>query len=256
LSDAGVPLTAWLLVPREEGYFCTLDNAAQVERRYFRFLEWSHAHRLRFTAVGLDIEPDLRELERWTLHPWRVLYDAAKKARPDRLQAAIAQYRALVERMRADGFRVESYQFPAVVDERALGSTLLQRWIGLMDIPVDREVLILYSSLLLPRGPGMLCSYGPQASAIALGSTGGGLDPLPKLDWGSLQRDLLLARQWTSQLYLFSLEGCVEQGFLERLVGFDWSQAVPFPAREAQRAGRVRRVVRGALQTFAWLEKP
>ena len=61
--------------------------------------------------------------EPWGLVPLLVprLLDRARSARSK------AAYRALVERIRADGWRVENYQFPMIADERRAGSTLLQR---------------------------------------------------------------------------------------------------------------------------------
>jgi hypothetical protein len=55
--------------------------------------------------------------------------------------------------------------------------------------------------LLVPAalGPGLIWAYGPQAQAIAVGTTGGGPDipgspQMPVLSWEELTRDLRLAR--------------------------------------------------------------
>ncbi len=86
---------------------------------------------------------------------------------------------------------MDTYQLPFIVDERRAGSTLLQRLVGVVDVPADREVLMLYSSFLRPHGAGALCSYGAQARSIALGSTGGGVElpgliEVPPLSWDEL----------------------------------------------------------------------
>jgi hypothetical protein len=93
--------------------------------------------------------------------------------RPQRARAA---YSALIERIHADGYSVENYQFPLIADERRAGSTLLQRLMGLVDVRTDREVWMQYNSLMPTLGPGMLWSYGPEAQALAVGTTGGGPD--------------------------------------------------------------------------------
>ena len=49
---------------------------------------------------------------------------------------------------------------------------MLQRLAGLVEVTTDREIWMLYSSFLRSVGPGMIWSYGPQAGAIAVGSTG------------------------------------------------------------------------------------
>jgi hypothetical protein len=159
--------------------------------------------------------------------------------------------------MRAESWRVESYQFPSIADDRQAGSRLLQRAFGMMDLAVDREVWMLYSSILPPRGPGWLCSYGPQAQAIAVGSTGGGIDSLPKLGWDELRRDLLLARRWVENVYVFSLEGCVEQRLLPRIASIDWTQAdaIPIPITEHRRIDRLRWALRIALRASAHVER-
>jgi len=48
------------------------------------------------------------------------------------------------------------------------------------------------------------------------------------MPWEELSRDLLLASGVTRDIFVFSLEGCVRQGFLERLLDFDWRAARPF----------------------------
>jgi hypothetical protein len=206
--------------------------------------------------VGLDIEPDVRLYQQIVDNPWGLvavlLPRLLDRVRPRR--AAVA-YAGLVARIRTDGWPVENYQFPLIADERQAGSDLLQRLAGLVDVSTDNEVWMLYSSFLRSLGPGMIWSYGPQAQAIAVGSTGGAPDipghpQVPALSWEELQRDLLLARRWSDDLYIHSLEGCVEQGFLERLRSLDWGQSEPPPATVPTAAG-LRRLLRGILWTSA-----
>ena len=100
---------------------------------------------------------------------------------------------------------------------RLTGGSLLRRVFGLVDLPVDRDVFMLYSSFLGKLGSALLWSYGPEAKAIGVGSTGGGVEVganMPVLTWDALVRDLQLARQLGKDIFIFSLEGCVRQGFL------------------------------------------
>ena len=207
-------------------------------------------------GVGLDIEPDVRLYQQIADNPWglvpMVLPRLGDRARPRR--AAVA-YAGLVARIQAEGWQVETYQFPLIADERRAGSDLLQRLAGLVHVPADREVWMLYSSFLRAVGPGMIWSYGPQAQAIAVGSTGGGPDipaqpQVPALSWEELQRDLLLARRWSDDLYIHSLEGCVEQRFLGRLGSLDWTASQGPPA-SATTADRFRGLLRGTLWASA-----
>ncbi len=252
LTAAGVPVTAWLLAPYEEGYFFNLGNPSQAAAFYRRFQAWTARHSLQWAGVGLDCEPDVRELREVVRQPLPVLRAWLTHAVDSgRLRRGLALYRDLLAQMRADGYRVESYQFGVIVDERRAGSTLLQRTLGLLDLPVDREVLMLYSSFL--RGPGTLWSYGVEAGAIGVGSTGGGLDAalMPILGWDELARDLRLAHCWTDDIYIYSLEGCVQQDLLARLPDFDWNAPVAAPYAQAGQINALRAGLRGALWASA-----
>jgi hypothetical protein len=152
--------------------------------------------------------------------------------------------------MRADGYRVESYQFPFIADERKVHSTLLQRLVGILDLQVDREVFMLYSSFNRPHGPAILCSFAPDAGMIAVGSTGGGVVDAPgpaPLSWQEFARDLRLAYRWSNDIFVFSLEGCVEQGFLEPLLEFDWEASLLMPTAQIEQVNRLRSAFRGLL---------
>jgi hypothetical protein len=143
---------------------------------YRQFVAWTNRHGLVWDGVGLDIEPDARIFLQIMENPWELapmlagrLFD---RARPARSKAA---YQALVNRIRADGWQVENYQFPPIADERRAGSTVLQR-LALVDVATDHEVWMLYSSFLRALGPGLIWAYGPEAAAVAVGTTGGGPD--------------------------------------------------------------------------------
>lgn len=256
LNAAGIPVVGIPLVPLEDGYYFTADNAARASARYEEWTAWTAQHGLTWDSVGLDIEPDARVYQQIMDNPWGLpallLPRLSDRDRPRRARVA---YEALVARIRAGGYRVENYQFPLLADERRAGSTLLQRLLGLVDVRTDREVWMLYTSVLPGIGPGLLWSYGPEAQAIGVGSTGGGPDipghpQVPALDWEELARDLRLARRWSDEVLIHSLEGCVQQGVLERLRAFDWGQA-PQPPRTAWVAASLRAVLRGLLWSSA-----
>ncbi|MCD6290198.1 MAG: hypothetical protein J7M34_06810, partial [Anaerolineae bacterium] len=166
------------------------------------------------------------------------------------------EYSVLVAQIRADGYHVDSYILPTVLDERDAGSNLLQRLYGIIDIPADREVAMLYTSLVRPHGPGFLWSYARDAQSIGIGSTGGGVQiegitMPPPLNWDEFARDLRLARRWSSDIHIFSLEGCVGQDFLSRLLGFDWERPTIPPLDMAVQTERFRRATRAGLWASA-----
>ena len=255
LNAAGVAVVGIPLLPLAEGYYFTSDNAEGAAARFGEWLAWTRRHLLVWDGVGLDIEPDARFYLQIMDRPWglapMLLPRLLDRSRPARAQAA---YRDVVERIHAEGWLVENYQFPLIADERWAGSTLLQR-LALVDVATDREVWMLYSSFMRSLGPGLIWAYGPEATAIAVGTTGGGPDipgspQMPALTWDELARDLRLARRFSDQILIHSLEGCVWQGFLTRLRSFDWSNVAERPAG-APAASAVRRALRCVLWTSA-----
>jgi len=282
LNQAGIPLVAWLLLPKDEGYWFGLDNAPQAAGCYAAFKAWSAEQGLRWSGIGVDIETDYGQMQAlmtgrrrevlshllgigvdietdygqmqalMTGHRREVLsHMLGWLLDNERLRRAQLAYGALLAQMRADGYTVESYQFPFIVDERAAGSTLVQRIFGIVDVPADREVLMLYSSFLGSAGPAFLWSYAADAGGAGVGSTGGGVESaLPVLDWDGLARDLRLAYRRAPEVFVFSLEGCVRQGFLVRLGTFDWDAPLVAP-EGVEQVNAWRRALRAGLGASA-----
>jgi hypothetical protein len=93
---------------------------------------------------------------------------------------------------------------------------------------------MLYSSFYRPFSAALLASYAPEADVVGLGITGGGVNEpgLPQfapLTWDEFERDLRLAWNWRDQLFIFSLEGCVQNGYLDRLKTFKWDAPILLP---------------------------
>lgn len=251
LTGEGVPVGAWLLLERQHGYFATHDNAEAVEARVVAFQRWVDAHGLTFSSLGFDFEPDLRELDALFQHPVRALSKWARRSMDRTRRArALTSYRALLERLKAEGWSLESYQFPLLLEDRAADSHFFQRFSSSLDVPVEREVVMAYSSLLGPLGPGLLEGWTRTVSAIAVGSTGGGVDPLPKLSFDELSRDLRLAARACRDVSIFSLEGCVQQGYLPRLLDFDWDAPVQVALRQRLGASSLRGSARVLARLF------
>jgi hypothetical protein len=127
----------------------------------------------------------------------------------------------------------------------------------LIDIDVEREVLMLYSSFFRPDGAALLWSYAPDADSIGVGSTGGGVDiegaiDVAPLSWEEFSRDLHLCVMQGKPIHIFSLEGCVEQGFLSKLSTFAWDDPTDVPGKSMViRAGRT------GIASLLWtLERP
>ncbi len=252
LNQSGIPVTGWMLLPKEQGYWLNLDNAPQAFARYTEFKVWSQQNGLEWQAVGLDIEPDINMLQRVAEDRTKILQILKKAFSDSQLKRSKQIYEILVKRMRQDGYLVESYQFPFIMDERKARSTLLQRTTGILDLPVDREVLMLYSSFTRSLYPGLLWTYGKEAQAIGLGSTGGGVEmdglvDIKPLSWDELYRDVIIAAQCTQDLYIFSLEGCVQQGYLSNIAEIPWEEKNFQPIQGDQRIRAARSAARGLL---------
>jgi hypothetical protein len=255
LNGAGIPVVGIPLVPLEDGYYFTADNAAVAAARYDEWRTWTKEQGLVWEGVGLDIEPDARIYRQIIDNPWglvpMLLPRLVDRQRPGLSRAA---YQGLVEHIHADGWSVENYQFPLIAEERRVRSTMLQR-LALVDVRTDCEVWMLYSSFMPGAGAGFIWSYGPEAEAIGVGTTGGGPDipgspQMPTLGWEELARDCLLARHWCDDILIHSLEGCVQQSFLSRLRTLDWEEAVTAP-KGTSRAVILRAMLRATLRVSA-----
>lgn len=257
LNESGIPVIAWLLLPKEQGYWFSVDNYHLANERYLDFLAWTQEYGLKWAGIGLDIEPDvsfIEEFQRLSVSRSRILLKILRQVFDRRrLTRAHRVYHELILRMKEGGYRVDTYQFPFIVDERKSSSTLLQRAVGMVDLPVDREVLMILTSFLRPYGPGFIWSYAPDSTSIGIGSTGGGVDlgvlETRPLSWKELARDLRLAWVYSNDIHIFSLEGCIRQGFLAKLKDFEWDQPIIDPEEMTAQVNAWR----AGLQSALWI---
>jgi hypothetical protein len=256
LNQAGIPVIAWLLLPEDEGYWFNIDNHEKASARYASFREWTQHNKLQWIGIGLDIEMNINDLrqvleKKQTEKFLSTIFQRLKDKK--RVIAAQHAYQALVNWIHSDGYLVESYHLPVIMEERRAHSTVLQRAVGLVDLKTDREVLMLYSSFLRPNGDAALWSYAPQADSVGVGNTGGGVEvegviDVAPLTWDEFSRDLRLCVMREKPIHIFCLEGCVEQGFLDKLVKFDWDKPVPVPNAQVK-----VRFLRTGLAAVLWL---
>lgn len=254
LESQGVSVTAWLLLEEREGYWLNADNVDKARQRLRATVAWANEHGLRLPRIGLDIEFPRSDGELLMQDRRRGLWQLLKRRRPRaRVDDAQQQYADLVREIRQQGRTVETYHFPQLLDERAVRSCLLRRTLGLVDVAVDAEVYMLYSSYL---GRASIRLYFEEAQCIAIGVTGGGVhagDPGERerlLSWEQLRDDLLAAARRCKNIYVFSLEGCVWRNLLTRIEAMDWAAPVqPLPVRAMQRASRARMLLRAVLRS-------
>ena len=251
LNAAGIPVVAWIELPCD-GTYINAGDVPQTKAAVAAFEQWSDRYGLHWQGVGLDIEPNFSELGRLRGHPWRMVrLLASRYVDRARVFRARSSYAELIRQLHARGYRVQTYQLPFIVAEREEHSTLIERLLGVVDVRGDEEAIMLYTSMVPEVGAGIIRVLGPDAQAIAIGSTMGDPSAGPRgrpLDWDTFSRDLLVAAHFTRTVGVYDLEGCVQQGFLERLRSMDWHPSVVIPAakvrRAQQRAGAVRAIVR------------
>ncbi|MBE9527008.1 MAG: hypothetical protein IME94_08545 [Proteobacteria bacterium] len=234
LNKNGIPVIAWQLLSIEQGYWYNMSNADQAISGYEEFLEWTNKHNLHWAGLGVDIEPDISELQDLLTNKLRIIPVLFKRIfRKKHYDDACKIYHALVTKMQNDHYTVDSYEFLFMDDDRKAGSCLLGRMLGVTEVPANRRVLMLYSSFFRPYGTAVLCNYACGADSVAVGSTGGGVElhgmNHTPMNWDELSRDLKLARRYCDDIHIFSLEGCVEQGFMEPLIDFDWNHPIHQP---------------------------
>lgn len=253
LNSAGIPVTAWLALPRQQGYYLNASNAAQAEARFTEFQKWTSDSGLRWSGVGLDIEPNLQEFNgfgRAALAALKRLVD------PNTVTRARIAYKSFIARIESAGYSVETYQFPFIADEREVHSTLLERLFGIVDVRGDREVLMLYSSFNRSADSALIWQYGPSAQRIVVGITAG--DPqagarMSSLSWEELSHDVIVAGHFSPVVGIYNLEGCVRRGLLAQLITLDWNQPVIISADQNRQMIRFRARVQAAIWTLSRL---
>jgi hypothetical protein len=200
----------------------------------------------------LDIEPNIQDFATLRQGRKRHLFLTLLERYFDirRVREAKYTYGALIQEIRSHRYQVETYQFPFIADERAVRSSVLERLTGIVDVRGDLEVLMLYTSFNQSLDSALIWVYGPDAQAIAVGSTTGPTsDPhFARLNWEEFSRDLMLANHFSHVIGVYNLEGCVRQGFLARLKNVNWNESVTISAGSVRRATqlrvRVQRVLR------------
>ena len=251
LNDAGIPVAAWLALPGEQGYYLNTSNEPQAAAHFAEFENWTANYGLRWTEVGLDIEPNIQEFAALKQGgKWRLIATlAGRYFDVGRVRRAKAAYSALIQQIQSRGYLVQTYQFPFIADERAADTTVLERLAGILDLRSNQEVLMTYTSFNPELDSALIWVYGPDAQAIAVGSTAGSAsDPhFVPLDWEEFSRDLKVANHFSRVVGVYNLEGCARQGFLSRLKTMNWSESVTIPAEAVRQARRLRRRVQIAL---------
>lgn len=240
LNEAGIPVVAGLELPGEQGYYVNSGNAPQAAARFAAFQQWTARYGLRWSAIGLDIEPDIRMFGNLKNHRLRLVsrlfvnYFAFGRTRRTR-----EAYRSLIQRIHSQGYKVFTYQLPLIVAERKAHLTILERLLGIVDVHGDNEAIMIFSGLNQAIGSAMIWMLGPDSQSIILLGTDA---PGHPLSWSSFSQDLIVASHFTHVIGVFNLEGAVRLGLLSRLETMDWRQSATVSAHSLLLAERLQKL--------------
>ena len=243
LNHAGIPVVAWLLLPEEEGYWFYSGNGDTAIRRYREIKQWADSNGLVLSGIGIDLEFDMKDILMLKSNPLKAvgkMYSRLYDSSP--LEEGKTKYNELLQIIKSDGFRVESYVIPFIKDEVANGTTALQQFTQIIDVPVEKEIPMLYTSFM-GNPDGILQTYAlaPKARYVALGSTGGGVDTTLKvLTWPELVHDINRVAPFVDEIHIFSLEGAIQQRFLTQLAQLEISSAGEINQREVKNVEALR----------------
>ena len=247
LNQAGIPVVAWILLPENEGYWFNSSNGLQALKRYRDFQQWAAFNDLEFKAIGIDLELDINDAKLVRENPWNLfwmipprLYSKSEYEKGQR------EYAQLIETMQRDGYMVESYYAPFIKDETAIGNSAIQQATKFLDIKTNKEIPMLYSSFLgNPDGYYKVYASDIGLKAVGVGSTGGGVDTtLPTLSYEELVHDITVASMFADEVHVFSLEGCIQKGYLTRLADQQFDTKIEFDQGQIQSVQQLQQFVK------------
>lgn len=274
--EHGVRVRAWLLLPREQGYWIGESNAGAFAQAVDDLALWTtRTNGPVFDGISVDLEPAFEYSE---------ALRTAKKSRPDRLVALLAEHvdPARFERARAElqravatarsaGLWTHAVTYPLLLDQPE-GETILE---DALDVPVsgidwDEISFMVYQTAFAQQvgtwlGPALVHSYAEDAvrrhgarAGIDLGVVGdaglglapGDRFPSPRelaLDVGAA----LAAGIVPERIRVYGLAGMLDSGGVERWLGA--TELVPSAPPPARAVAGVRAGSRGlvtALRAF------
>ena len=189
LNEAKIPVIAWLLLPKEEGYWFHSGNAERAFERYQEVKKWAQNNDIQFDGIGIDIEFDFTEIDLVKNNKLKFLQRAfARLYKKEEFLAAKEKYEKLINTIRKDSFTIESYYIPFFRKESEKGRTALQQATRFMDLETDKDIPMIYTSFIgNPYGMLTVLATEENLKYVAIGSTGGGIDPtLPRMSWEDL----------------------------------------------------------------------
>lgn len=270
-AERDVEAAAWLLLPREQGYWPSETTAIEYATRVDKLLTWAESKHVRIPWLAVDLERPLWQAEHLSgsrgLRGVAVQLQLARLNlnRPRFLRAREA-YVALARRARASGVRLLCAAHDYVRDELLAGSSLLQdlHEAPVLGVPWNVVSAMLYSSMdpesevrrrwLYEVAADLRRGLGARAGAsIGLTSAGvlGNEPHYTRPD--ELASDVAaLKAAGIEDIAVYSLEGILNSGRPERWLDMlaATTPAVPLPTAASRRRALKHRLLRLALKNL------
>ena len=169
MIDAGIPMTAWIVLPKAHGYYVNVGNAAQTAARFSEFDKWTTDNGLRWEAVGLDIEPTFQEFGSLTGDVRRLAIMVIRRSFDwERVRRARGDYQALVRQHAGPRLSlckpINSRSSPTTEGGLDASATHLRS----RGRPRQRGSADALQSLSEPFGAGLIWAYRPDAQIVAV----------------------------------------------------------------------------------------
>jgi len=158
-NSLGVPVSAWIVVPYEQGYWAYQGNAQAMMEAVKAWAEWKKANHLKFTSVSIDQEFSWKNLQAYianvTSHdPEKLTSWMRTNIDPSAQCSAFHTYQELISWAHDHGIRINAAEAPMVADDLADGTLALQNALQIAGSSpgYDQMYLMAYRSAVAQAG--------------------------------------------------------------------------------------------------------
>jgi hypothetical protein len=158
-NSVGIPVSAWIVVPYEQGYWAYQGNAQAMFDAVKAWAEWKEANHLKFTSVAIDQEFSWQNLQTYianvTSHdPEKLTSWMRTNIDPSAQCSAFHAYQELISWTHLQGIRITAAEAPMVADDFADGTLALQNALQITGSSpgYDQMYLMAYRSAVAQAG--------------------------------------------------------------------------------------------------------
>lgn len=238
LDSLEVPMTAWLLLPNEEGKSLDWKQSERAKQRYEEFLQWTHDHQLNWSGIALAVVPDAKEQEwldgqrsRYAEHLFSRMYEE------EDLLASRVGYQNLIHQMQADGYLVELYMPAYHLDAQKAGSSATQWITGVPILEADVQIPMLQMDE--EHALAMVASYSSEEAVkkICLLMPSAQTNSMAWKEAATLVQE---AGDDVEEITLYIPDLSRTSEIIPNLARFEWEGVSPLSSSELNKAGARR----------------